>query len=91
MQCPQCQHENPSDAGFCGDCGGSLAVEQICPSCERPNPADQRFCHGCGHVLSADTADRAPRSYTPKHLAEKILQSKSALEGERKQVTVPVR
>ena len=29
-----------------------------------------------------------PRCYTPKHLAEKILQSKSALEGERKQVTV---
>ena len=29
-----------------------------------------------------------PRSYTPNHLAEKILQSKSALEGERKQVTV---
>jgi class 3 adenylate cyclase/tetratricopeptide (TPR) repeat protein len=32
--------------------------------------------------------ERAPRDYTPKHLAEKILQSKSALEGERKQVTV---
>ena len=30
----------------------------------------------------------APDSYTPKHLAEKILTSKSALEGERKQVTV---
>jgi len=29
-----------------------------------------------------------PESYTPKHLAEKILTSKSALEGERKQVTV---
>ena len=29
-----------------------------------------------------------PRSYTPKHLADTILQSKSALEGERKQVTV---
>src|SRR6202158_4951640 len=29
-----------------------------------------------------------PRVYTPKHLADKILQSKSALEGERKQVTV---
>ncbi len=29
-----------------------------------------------------------PRDYTPKHLADKILQSKSALEGERKQVTV---
>ncbi len=31
---------------------------------------------------------RAPRSYTPPHLAEKILTSRSALEGERKQVTV---
>jgi len=27
-------------------------------------------------------------SYTPKHLAEKILKSRSALEGERRQVTV---
>ncbi len=31
---------------------------------------------------------RSPADYTPKHLADKILQSKSALEGERKQVTV---
>ncbi len=31
---------------------------------------------------------RSPDSYTPKHLAEKILTSKAALEGERKQVTV---
>jgi class 3 adenylate cyclase/tetratricopeptide (TPR) repeat protein len=29
-----------------------------------------------------------PQTYTPKHLAEKILTSKAALEGERKQVTV---
>jgi class 3 adenylate cyclase/tetratricopeptide (TPR) repeat protein len=36
----------------------------------------------------AAVSDRTPRDYTPKHLAEKILQSKSALEGERKQVTV---
>ena len=34
------------------------------------------------------TPERSPRTYTPKHLADKILQSKSALEGERKQVTV---
>jgi class 3 adenylate cyclase/tetratricopeptide (TPR) repeat protein len=32
--------------------------------------------------------ERDPRDYTPRHLADKILQSKSALEGERKQVTV---
>jgi class 3 adenylate cyclase/tetratricopeptide (TPR) repeat protein len=33
-------------------------------------------------------SERTPRDYTPKHLAEKILRSRSALEGERKQVTV---
>jgi class 3 adenylate cyclase len=38
------------------------------------------------NTLTANTL--SPRSYTPKHLADKILQSKSALEGERKQVTV---
>ena len=32
--------------------------------------------------------ERSPFSYTPKHLAEKILTSRAALEGERKQVTV---
>ena len=31
---------------------------------------------------------RAPRAYTPSYLAEKILTSRHALEGERKQVTV---
>src|SRR5262249_22588432 len=38
--------------------------------------------------LPASTPDRAPRAYTPPYLAEKILTSRSALEGERKQVTV---
>jgi class 3 adenylate cyclase/tetratricopeptide (TPR) repeat protein len=33
-------------------------------------------------------APRSPAAYTPQHLAERILTSKSALEGERKQVTV---
>src|SRR5262245_54282341 len=41
-------------------------------------------------LTSAPAPDNAhePLSYTPKHLAEKILTSRSALEGERKQVTV---
>jgi len=37
---------------------------------------------------SASPQEREPLSYTPPHLAEKILTSRSALEGERKQVTV---
>src|SRR5262249_10594719 len=47
----------------------------------------------CGASLETPPAPVRPRfaspqSYTPKHLAERILTSKSALEGERKQVTV---
>src|SRR5205807_9752669 len=45
---------------------------------------------GTPELTAAPPADpeRAPLAYTPKHLAEKILTSRSALEGERKQVTV---
>jgi class 3 adenylate cyclase len=37
---------------------------------------------------SAKLDKAAPISYTPKHLADKILNTRSALEGERKLVTV---
>ena len=41
-----------------------------------------------GSEIEPRTLNPEPRSYTPKHLADKILTSRSALEGERKQVTV---
>src|SRR3989449_10134244 len=90
MECPRCEYANADGAHFCGECGASLTRDVTCCSCGRANPAGQRFCNGCGHRLgeSALPAERAPRSYTPKHLAEKILTSRAALEGERKQVTV---
>jgi class 3 adenylate cyclase/tetratricopeptide (TPR) repeat protein len=91
--CPGCERTNPDDAAFCAGCGRKLA--RVCSACERENDADARFCNGCGQPLDpapASTAptparQRSPRDYTPRHLAEKILGSKSALEGERKQVT----
>src|SRR5712691_12252068 len=39
-------------------------------------------------VTPTEQAARVPLTYTPSYLAEKILTSRSALEGERKQVTV---
>jgi len=55
-------------------------------------PAAAKFCPECAHPVSGATAGQsrfaAPESYTPKHLAAKILTSKAALEDERKQVTV---
>jgi class 3 adenylate cyclase/predicted ATPase len=90
MQCPRCQHENPPQAKFCLECGASLGL--TCGSCGIDLPATARFCLQCGKPVATELIDQprfaAPESYTPKHLAEKILTSRSALEGERKQVTV---
>jgi len=89
MRCPACDRENPEGNRFCGGCAAPL--ERLCAACGHGNPADHRFCGECAAPLEASagaTPERDPRAYTPKHLADKILQSKSALEGERKQVTV---
>ena len=59
-----------------------------CPGCQQENPESARFCNGCGTRLTAAAPAAAPRTYTPAHLAEKILTSRSAMVGERKQVTV---
>jgi class 3 adenylate cyclase/tetratricopeptide (TPR) repeat protein len=88
MKCLRCQHENLPAQKFCGECGARLIA--VCPSCRHENPAGQRFCGECGTVL-AETASRnpaTPEEYTPKHLAQRILSSRAAMEGERKQVTV---
>src|SRR5881409_305571 len=93
MKCPRCQQEAPSDAEFCPECGAKLAA--LCSQCGTANAPIHKFCKKCGQSLTAasgvDPEGRrfaSPDSYTPKHLAEKILTSKSALEGERKLVTV---
>ena len=59
-----------------------------CRFCQHENPAGARFCNECGAHLAAPPITREPRAYTPRHLAEKILASQSALRGERKLVTV---
>ena len=88
MRCPQCGFENRDGVRFCEECGGKLEVS--CSACGAAIPPGRKFCGNCGRSLSTQTTARfqSPGSYTPKHLAEKILTSKAALEGERKQVTV---
>src|SRR2546425_448258 len=87
MKCPRCQHDNPTGTKFCGECAAPLTT---CPSCGATNPPENKFCGQCATPLRTTLTARfaAPDSYTPKHLAEKILTSKAALEGERKHVTV---
>ena len=93
MKCPRCQAENRDGARFCRECGATFGT--VCSGCGAKVEAGSKFCDRCGAPLAATlpqpTASlrfASPESYTPKHLAEKILTSKSAFEGERKQVTV---
>ncbi len=91
MQCPKCQTINSEDRRFCAECGASLAA--ACPACGFTNNPGVKFCGGCGTPLTSapqpgEQRFASPQSYTPKHLAEKILSSRGVIEGERKQVTV---
>jgi len=89
VKCPACQHENRPGAKFCEECAAALS--RACPNCGSALSDSAKFCPECAHPLTAasvQTRFASPKSYTPKHLAERILTSKSALEGERKQVTV---
>src|SRR5580704_18186208 len=88
VRCSRCQEDNPARAKFCLACGARLATS--CPSCGAEAPEGARFCPACGGSLQAGAAaaPRVPESYTPRHLAEKILTSRASLQGERKPVTV---
>src|SRR5215471_10287937 len=84
VQCPRCRAENRDEARFCRECGTTFSS-----ACATVEPGS-RFCDGCGAPLAAASRPpsmpshlASPESYTPKHLAEKILTSKTALEGER--------
>jgi class 3 adenylate cyclase/tetratricopeptide (TPR) repeat protein len=90
MHCPRCQHENRPSAKFCEECAAPLA--RSCPNCSAPLSPSGKFCPECAHPVAVAAVGKprfaSPESYTPRHLAERILTSKAALEGERKQVTV---
>ena len=98
MNCPSCQHENPTAAKFCLECGARLNL--ACAKCGGQLPPGAKFCSECGTETTglgvkglaargeSESLTPSPLSYTPKHLADKILTSRAALEGERKQVTV---
>ena len=91
MICPGCHLELPEGSRFCKECGRKLDLS--CFECGRDIPLDSKFCLDCGQDLrrpkvSPQIDYHRPQSYTPKHLAEKILTSRSALEGERKIVTI---
>jgi class 3 adenylate cyclase/tetratricopeptide (TPR) repeat protein len=90
MRCPSCGFENVSGTKFCGECGAPLKLK--CSSCGFANAPGIKFCGECGKPLAEaakESTPREPRSYTPKHLADRILadEARGEPEGERKTVT----
>jgi class 3 adenylate cyclase/predicted ATPase len=92
MRCPKCASDNREGAKFCDECGAPLVRQSQVPS---PKPALSPV-EGSKVANSSDaglTLDRGPISYTPSHLAERILAEQAALEarsafnGERKTIT----
>ena len=93
MNCGACGHETSRPAKFCEECGASL--RRVCPTCGAEARAESKFCEGCGSRLAsgAPPLPEDPRSYTPPHLASRILAEQAAMEargaadGERKTIT----
>jgi class 3 adenylate cyclase/tetratricopeptide (TPR) repeat protein len=89
MKCPKCQHGNTVKAKFCEECAAPLVG--VCANCGGQVFSAAKFCPHCRRSLRPPGDNprfASPKSYTPQHLADKILTSRAALEGERKQVTV---
>src|SRR5712692_3495132 len=102
MRCPNCGSENRQGAKFCDECAAPLPLS--CPNCGTENRPGAKFCNECATPLTQQSEVRSsesrvqpsssPRSYTPKHLAERILAeqaamaARGALDGERKTITV---
>jgi class 3 adenylate cyclase len=98
MKCRNCQHENPSSAKFCLNCGNRLALP--CPNCRTELPADAKFCFNCGHNLQggatpmAASPPAAPAAaldkFIPPEMLAKLNQARQtgAMAGERRIVTM---
>jgi len=74
MKCPRCQAENQPQAKFCEECATPLA--RACANCGTPLSATAKFCPECAIPVTEPTVPArigTLESYTPKHLAEKIV------------------
>jgi class 3 adenylate cyclase/tetratricopeptide (TPR) repeat protein len=81
-RCPKCGASLRPGAKFCGSCGHRVASHEV--------PTPSTATASAVPVQSEATIDTgvARALSTPTHLAEKILAGRSAMEGERRQVTV---
>jgi class 3 adenylate cyclase len=101
MRCASCGADNPEPAKFCIECAAPFP--RRCPRCGTENPPRAKLCAECATALSGQPAAApppplgssppSPVSYTPRHLAARILaeqaamEARGAIEGERRIIT----
>ncbi|HXO29130.1 MAG TPA: adenylate/guanylate cyclase domain-containing protein [Thermoanaerobaculia bacterium] len=103
MDCPHCHFDNPQAMKFCGQCGARLGTAcpscgaqarpgfKFCGECGATLPGSDAAAPPPppAAVTALPThAAASPAGYTPPHLRDQVLQTRTAVEGERKQVTV---
>jgi class 3 adenylate cyclase/tetratricopeptide (TPR) repeat protein len=95
MKCPKCGSDNREGIKFCEECGEKM--EMTCPECGTKIVMGKNFCGECGHKLiksenkphkESELDYSKPQSYTPQFLADRIIKTRTSIEGERKLVTV---
>jgi hypothetical protein len=109
MRCPHCQYENLPDSVFCPECGTRLErscphcgtenrlTSKFCRKCGEPltgqSSVQKSSEFGVLSLQSPAPHPQPPLSYTPKHLAERIMaeqtarEAQGATDGERKTIT----
>jgi class 3 adenylate cyclase/tetratricopeptide (TPR) repeat protein len=87
VECSSCGHKNREGARFCAQCATPL-TGIACPRCGAPVESGDKFCDACGHDVAAPGDATVPHDGPAIQVAEAVPASRSALEGERKEVTV---
>src|SRR5437867_6806958 len=99
LHCPSCQAENRPGARFCNECGTPLLAQpaasqrQARPGRQRDGQIAKRSRKRPASDSGVRPLELAPASYTPRHLAQRILAEQAAMEargstdGERKTIT----
>jgi class 3 adenylate cyclase/tetratricopeptide (TPR) repeat protein len=96
MKCPDCETDNPKQAGFCLNCGARLTL--TCPHCQAELPRQANFCFACGSPVATPRPDdarhagalaaQALRRLVPQEFAERLLAGQGRIERERRIVTI---
>jgi uncharacterized membrane protein YvbJ len=88
IRCTKCGADNRDGAKFCTECATPFAAK--CPQCGTSNTPGAKFCDECAASLaSPSTVNPSANQSTQAVRVAAEQADASALEGERKTVTIP--